>query len=77
MLSVHISFWKSLFSFYVFLVWLQEGGLMKETWMEEDPRAAILRHAEAAANDPKYIAPAYAQTQPDTIFASDSDSEEN
>jgi hypothetical protein len=49
---------------------------MKETWMEEDPRAAILRHAEAAASDPKYIAPAYAKTQPDTIFASDVDSDE-
>lgn len=56
---------------------LKEGGLMKETWMDEDPREAILRHAEAAAKDPKYIAPAYAETQPETIFAaSDSEDEE-
>lgn len=55
---------------------LKEGGLMKETWMDEDPREAILKHAEAAAKEPKYIAPAYAETQPKTIFAT-SDSEED
>ncbi|MCO5595048.1 hypothetical protein L7F22_049085 [Adiantum nelumboides] len=54
---------------------LKEGGLIKETWMDEDPRAAILKYADAAAKDPKYIAPAYAETQPKTIFAS-SDSED-
>ncbi|KAH7278402.1 hypothetical protein KP509_38G039800 [Ceratopteris richardii] len=56
---------------------LKEGGLIKETWMEEDPREAILKYADVAAKDPKFIAPAYAQTQPKTIFASsDSDEEE-
>ncbi|KAK4792405.1 hypothetical protein SAY86_022840 [Trapa natans] len=54
---------------------LKQGGLIKETWMEEDPREAILKYADVAAKDPKYIAPAYAQTQPETVFA-DSDSEE-
>lgn len=54
---------------------LQEGGMIKETWMDEDPREAILKHAEAAANDPFYIAPAYAETQPETIFH-ESDEEE-
>ncbi|MCO5607996.1 hypothetical protein L7F22_062199 [Adiantum nelumboides] len=54
---------------------LKEGGLIKETWMDEDPRAAILKYADAAAKDPKYIAPAYAESQPKTIFAS-SDSED-
>ncbi|GLJ05291.1 hypothetical protein SUGI_0015510 [Cryptomeria japonica] len=56
---------------------LKEGGLIKETWMEEDPREAILKYADVAAKDPKFIAPAYAQTQPETVFAkSDSDEED-
>lgn len=54
---------------------LKQGGLIKETWMEEDPREAILKHADAAEKDPKFIAPAYAQTQPEPVFAK-SDSEE-
>ncbi|CAK9191290.1 unnamed protein product [Sphagnum jensenii] len=54
---------------------MREGGMIKETWMDEDPREAILKHAEAAANDPFYIAPAYAETQPETIFQ-ESDEEE-
>ncbi|ERN19060.1 hypothetical protein AMTRI_Chr10g8200 [Amborella trichopoda] len=56
---------------------LKEGGLIKETWMEEDPREAILKYADVAAKDPKFIAPAYAETQPEPVFAeSDSDEEE-
>lgn len=56
---------------------LKQGGMIKETWMDEDPREAILKYADAAAKDPKYIAPAYAQTQPETVFAkSDSEDEE-
>lgn len=44
--------------------------------MDEDPREAILKYADVAAKDPKYIAPAYADTQPETVFAkSDSDEE--
>eukprot|EP00262_Sarcandra_glabra_P013454 TRINITY_DN3727_c0_g2_i2.p1 TRINITY_DN3727_c0_g2~~TRINITY_DN3727_c0_g2_i2.p1 ORF type:complete len:496 (-),score=89.49 TRINITY_DN3727_c0_g2_i2:94-1404(-) len=54
---------------------LKQGGMIKETWMEEDPREAILKYADVAANDPKYIAPAYADTQPEPVFAK-SDSEE-
>ncbi|KAM0938982.1 putative transcription factor WD40-like family [Dioscorea sansibarensis] len=55
---------------------LKQGGLIKETWMEEDPREAILKYADAAAKDPKFIAPAYAETQPEPVFAkSDSDEE--
>eukprot|EP00268_Persea_americana_P017700 TRINITY_DN1856_c2_g1_i1.p1 TRINITY_DN1856_c2_g1~~TRINITY_DN1856_c2_g1_i1.p1 ORF type:complete len:647 (-),score=131.98 TRINITY_DN1856_c2_g1_i1:834-2774(-) len=54
---------------------LKQGGLIKETWMEEDPREAILKYADVAANDPKFIAPAYAETQPAPVFA-ESDSEE-
>lgn len=56
---------------------IQEGGLIKETWMDEDPREAILKYADAAEKDPKFIAPAYSQTQPKPVFQeSDSDSEE-
>ncbi|KAL3828101.1 hypothetical protein ACJIZ3_016903 [Penstemon smallii] len=54
---------------------LKQGGLIKETWMDEDPREAILKYADVAAKDPKYIAPAYADTQPEPVFAK-SDSEE-
>lgn len=54
----------------------QQGGLIKETWMEEDPREAILKHADAAAKDPKFIAPAYSETQPEPVFAK-SDSEDD
>ncbi|KAF8392123.1 hypothetical protein HHK36_022465 [Tetracentron sinense] len=56
---------------------LKQGGLIKETWMEEDPREAILKYADVAAKDPKYIAPAYADTQPEPVFAkSDSEDED-
>ncbi|CAI5470294.1 unnamed protein product [Closterium sp. Yama58-4] len=47
---------------------LRDGGLLKETWMEEDPREAILKYADVAAKDPQIIAPAYAATQPTTLF---------
>ncbi|KAM3376472.1 WD repeat-containing protein 70 [Capsicum galapagoense] len=57
---------------------LKQGGLIKETWMEEDPREAILKHADAAAKDPKFIAPAYADTQPEPLFAEpDAEDEED
>eukprot|EP00271_Cylindrocystis_brebissonii_P004926 TRINITY_DN16869_c0_g1_i2.p1 TRINITY_DN16869_c0_g1~~TRINITY_DN16869_c0_g1_i2.p1 ORF type:complete len:815 (-),score=192.18 TRINITY_DN16869_c0_g1_i2:440-2884(-) len=47
---------------------LREGGLQKEIWMDEDPRAAILRYAEESERDPQIIAPAYAKTQPKPVF---------
>ncbi|CAL5193895.1 unnamed protein product [Lathyrus oleraceus] len=56
---------------------LKKGGLIKETWMDEDPREAILKYADVAAKEPKFIAPAYAETQPEPLFAkSDSEDEE-
>ncbi|ESW34615.1 hypothetical protein PHAVU_001G166600 [Phaseolus vulgaris] len=56
---------------------LKKGGLIKETWMEEDPREAILKYADVAEKEPKFIAPAYAETQPKPVFAkSDSEDEE-
>lgn len=54
---------------------MKQGGMIKETWMEEDPREAILKFADVAAKEPKYIAPAYSHTQPEPVFAK-SDSEE-
>ncbi|KAH0909326.1 hypothetical protein HID58_032647 [Brassica napus] len=53
-----------------------QGGMIKETWMEKDPREAILKYAEVAVKDPKFIAPAYSQTQPEAIFAKSDDEEE-
>lgn len=51
--------------------------MIKETWMEEDPREAILKYADVAAKEPKFIAPAYAETQPEPVFEkSDSEEEE-
>lgn len=44
--------------------------------MDEDPREAILKYADVAEKDPKFIAPAYSQTQPEPLFAK-SDSEED
>lgn len=61
----------------VALLGFQKGGMLKETWMEEDPREAILKYADAAAKDPKFIAPAYAQTQPEPVFAKSDDEEED
>lgn len=72
--------WGQLITYPIYLppfCMLQEGGLIKETWMNEDPREAILKYADAAEKDPKFIAPAYSQTQPKPVFAeSDSDNEE-
>ncbi|KAJ3690051.1 hypothetical protein LUZ61_019215 [Rhynchospora tenuis] len=57
---------------------MKQGGLIKETWMDEDPREAILKYADVAAQDPKFIAPAYAETQPKPVFEkSDSEDEDN
>ncbi|KAM7501520.1 hypothetical protein LguiB_000424 [Lonicera macranthoides] len=36
---------------------LKQGGMIKETWMDEDPREAILKYADVAAKEPKFIAP--------------------
>ncbi|KAI3802075.1 hypothetical protein L1987_30200 [Smallanthus sonchifolius] len=56
---------------------LKQGGMIKETWMDEDPREAILKYADVAEKEPKFIAPAYADTQPKPVFAkSDSEDED-
>ncbi|XP_024370423.1 uncharacterized protein [Physcomitrium patens] len=56
---------------------MREGGMIKETWMDEDPREAILKHADAAAKDPTFFGPAYAETQPQTIFHESDEEEED
>ncbi len=35
----------------------------------EDPREALLKHAKEAAENPYWVSPAYAATQPKAIFA--------
>jgi hypothetical protein len=37
----------------------------------EDPREAILRHAKEAAENPYWVSPAYAATQPKPVFAAE------
>lgn len=38
---------------------------------DQDPREAILKFAKDAAENPYWIAPAYAKTQPKPIFKSE------
>lgn len=47
--------------------------------MKDDshPREAILKHAKAAAEDPYWVSPAYAHTQPRTVFHEEEDEEED
>lgn len=46
--------------------------------MKDDshPREAILKHAKAAAEDPYWVSPAYAHTQPRTIFEEEEEEED-
>ncbi|XP_034458814.1 WD repeat-containing protein 70 isoform X2 [Hippoglossus hippoglossus] len=43
---------------------------------DSDPRAAILRHAKEASENPYWVAPAYTQTQPEPLFAEESEEDE-
>lgn len=43
-------------------------GLSKRVEDDQDPREAILKYAKDAAENPYWIAPAYAKTQPKPIF---------
>uniref|UniRef100_A0A3Q0SI45 WD repeat-containing protein 70 n=1 Tax=Amphilophus citrinellus TaxID=61819 RepID=A0A3Q0SI45_AMPCI len=43
---------------------------------DSNPREAILRHAKDASENPYWIAPAYKQTQPEPVFADESEDEE-
>lgn len=43
-------------------------GLSKRVDDEQDPREAILKYAKEAAENPIWVAPAYAKTQPKPIF---------
>lgn len=44
---------------------------------KEDPRAELLKHAEAAERDPKWVTPAYVHTQPKPIFQQQLDEEDD
>uniref|UniRef100_A0A146WBI5 WD repeat-containing protein 70 n=1 Tax=Fundulus heteroclitus TaxID=8078 RepID=A0A146WBI5_FUNHE len=43
---------------------------------DSNAREAILRHAKEASENPYWIAPAYKQTQPEPVFAEDSEEDE-
>ncbi|XP_029371364.1 WD repeat-containing protein 70 isoform X2 [Echeneis naucrates] len=43
---------------------------------DSNPREAILRHAKDASENPYWVAPAYKQTQPEPVFAEESDEDE-
>ncbi|XP_058474139.1 WD repeat-containing protein 70 [Solea solea] len=43
---------------------------------DSNPRAAILRHAKEASENPYWVAPAYTQTQPEPLFAEESEEDE-
>jgi WD repeat-containing protein 70 len=42
--------------------------LYRNVQRDMDPREALLAHAKAAADEPLWIAPAYAKTQPKQVF---------
>ncbi|PJF19742.1 hypothetical protein PSACC_00395, partial [Paramicrosporidium saccamoebae] len=43
-------------------------NVLRDTRRDEDPREALLRYAERAEKDPKFVTPAYKETQPTTIL---------
>ncbi|XP_042365894.1 WD repeat-containing protein 70 [Plectropomus leopardus] len=43
---------------------------------DSNPREAILRHAKEASDNPYWVAPAYTQTQPEPVFAEESEEDE-
>ena len=43
-------------------------SVLKDTSRDVDPRAALLSYAERAANNPKFVATAYQETQPEPVF---------
>ncbi|XP_029300432.1 WD repeat-containing protein 70 isoform X2 [Cottoperca gobio] len=43
---------------------------------DSNPRQAILRHAKEASDNPYWVAPAYTHTQPEPLFAEDSEEDE-
>jgi len=43
-------------------------ALQKVSRAKEDPREALLKYAKVAESDPYWVAPAYKETQPTTIF---------
>lgn len=56
---------------------VQQIVLRKPDDRDKDPRAAILRHAKDAAENPYWVDPAYKKTQPHAIFQEDKSSDED
>lgn len=50
-------------------------SIAKNTADDSNPREAILRHADAAAKDPRYVSHAYVDTQPESIFEEEPEEE--
>ncbi|KAF7732493.1 hypothetical protein EC973_003238 [Apophysomyces ossiformis] len=48
----------------------------KDTTRDEDPREALLKYADAAANDPMWVSNVYKKTQPKPVFTHDDEDEE-
>nr|CAG4640718.1 EOG090X0364 [Eulimnadia texana] len=51
-------------------------GIAQKVEDVKDPREAILKYAKEAAENPYWISPAYAKTQPKTIFIQNEENEE-
>ena len=56
--------------------------MIKDSSRNEDPREALLKHAEEAAANPLWVAPAYKKTQPnpnlaDSVFEDDLEEKAN
>ena len=49
-------------------IMMNNDQLGEKNWMTMDARESILRHAEAAAKNPKFTKQAYEQTQPTQIW---------
>ncbi|KAJ2171056.1 hypothetical protein GGH16_003058 [Coemansia sp. RSA 560] len=51
-------------------------SIMKDTMRDEDPREALLRYAQVAESDPKFITPLYKETQGKPVFSEEVDEPE-
>eukprot|EP00898_Chlorokybus_atmophyticus_P000228 jgi/Chlat1/1205/Chrsp115S00742 len=54
---------------------MKEAGMKMKSFHDEDPRAAMLKHADEAAKNPMYTA-AYKETQPKPVFDEESEEED-
>ncbi|MCL4120801.1 UNVERIFIED_CONTAM: hypothetical protein GTU68_041924 [Idotea baltica] len=47
---------------------IRNMGIRNKVREEGDPREALLKHAKEASDNPYWVSPAYAKTQPNTVF---------